>query len=237
MARGYPGAFGRKVNAPWVWIPLCAAVRRAVLRLAPAVARAATSTCSCCAAFGVSLAFFNHAQIGTVGPARLPAARSTCSAAHAVARPARGDRPAAARAAPARAGARGWRSALVFLVGFRVGLNVTDSNVIDVGYAGVIGADRLADGDAALRQLPEGQRARRHLRPGQLRRLRPVRAGCWPWSGTLGRPAGRARGGGRSSTCSASLLLFLLGRRVRGPDARRRRSPTRGRPTRSRSTR
>ena len=31
--------------------------------------------------------------------------------------------------------------ALVFLLGFRVGLNVTDSNVIDVGYAGVIGAD------------------------------------------------------------------------------------------------
>jgi len=24
MARGYPGAFGRKVNSPWVWIPLCA---------------------------------------------------------------------------------------------------------------------------------------------------------------------------------------------------------------------
>ena len=22
MARGYPGAFGRKINAPWVWIPL-----------------------------------------------------------------------------------------------------------------------------------------------------------------------------------------------------------------------
>jgi hypothetical protein len=36
---------------------------------------------------------------------------------------------------------------LVFLVTFRVGLNVVDSNVIDVGYAGVIGADRIADGD------------------------------------------------------------------------------------------
>ena len=36
---------------------------------------------------------------------------------------------------------------LLFLVGFRIGLNVADSNVIDVGYAGVIGADRLADGD------------------------------------------------------------------------------------------
>ena len=35
----------------------------------------------------------------------------------------------------------------MFLVGFRVGLNVADSNVIDVGYAGVIGADRIVDGD------------------------------------------------------------------------------------------
>ena len=32
-------------------------------------------------------------------------------------------------------------------MGFRVGLNVADSNVIDVGYAGVIGADRIVDGD------------------------------------------------------------------------------------------
>ncbi|MBA3264234.1 MAG: DUF2029 domain-containing protein [Thermoleophilaceae bacterium] len=38
-------------------------------------------------------------------------------------------------------------AALVFLVGFRVALNVVDSNVIDVGYAGVIGADRVVDGD------------------------------------------------------------------------------------------
>ena len=36
---------------------------------------------------------------------------------------------------------------LVFLLSFRIGLNVVDSNVIDVGYAGVIGADRIVDGD------------------------------------------------------------------------------------------
>ena len=36
---------------------------------------------------------------------------------------------------------------LVFLIAFRVGLNVADSNVIDVGYAGVVGADRIVDGD------------------------------------------------------------------------------------------
>jgi hypothetical protein len=36
---------------------------------------------------------------------------------------------------------------IVFLAAFRIGLNVVDSNVIDVGYAGVIGADRIMDGD------------------------------------------------------------------------------------------
>ena len=34
------------------------------------------------------------------------------------------------------------------IAGFRIGLNVTASNVIDVGYAGVIGADRIAHADA-----------------------------------------------------------------------------------------
>ena len=34
----------------------------------------------------------------------------------------------------------------LFLLGFRIGLNVTDGNVIDVGYAGVIGAQRVVDG-------------------------------------------------------------------------------------------
>src|ERR1700712_5159316 len=44
--------------------------------------------------------------------------------------------------------------AVVFLVGFRVALNVTRSNVIDVGYAGVIGADRFADGRALYGAFP-----------------------------------------------------------------------------------
>ena len=43
--------------------------------------------------------------------------------------------------------------ALVFLVGFRVGLNLTNSNVIDVGYSGVIGADRSRTAKP-LRELP-----------------------------------------------------------------------------------
>ena len=36
--------------------------------------------------------------------------------------------------------------AAVFILGFRTGLNVIGSNVIDVGYASVIGADRVGEG-------------------------------------------------------------------------------------------
>jgi hypothetical protein len=35
-----------------------------------------------------------------------------------------------------------------FLIGFRIALNIADSGVIDVGYAGVIGADHLTHGQA-----------------------------------------------------------------------------------------
>src|SRR5258708_12101660 len=44
--------------------------------------------------------------------------------------------------------------AVVFLIGFRVALNVTDSNVVDVGYAGVIGADRIVHGRALYGNYP-----------------------------------------------------------------------------------
>jgi len=45
-------------------------------------------------------------------------------------------------------------AATVFVAGFRVGLNVRDSNVIDVGYAGVIGAERIAHGQSPYGHFP-----------------------------------------------------------------------------------
>jgi Glycosyltransferase family 87 len=46
--------------------------------------------------------------------------------------------------------------ALVFgLMGFRLGLNNQDSNVIDVGYAGVAGASRLLDGVLPYGHMPD----------------------------------------------------------------------------------
>jgi hypothetical protein len=43
----------------------------------------------------------------------------------------------------------------IFLVGFRVGLNLERSNVIDVGYSGVIGAERIVHGRAPWGNFPQ----------------------------------------------------------------------------------
>jgi hypothetical protein len=42
----------------------------------------------------------------------------------------------------------------VFAAGFRLGLNVRTSNVIDVGYSGVIGANRIANGQSPYGHFP-----------------------------------------------------------------------------------
>jgi hypothetical protein len=45
-------------------------------------------------------------------------------------------------------------AATVFLAGFRIGLNIRASNVIDVGYSGVIGADRIVHGQSPYGHFP-----------------------------------------------------------------------------------
>ena len=88
---------------------------------------------------------------------------------------------------------------LVFLTGFRIALNVVNGNVIDVGYAGVIGGDRILHGEALYGGFPAGQRARRHVRAARVRGLRALRARV-PVERRLGRSSGcaRRRGGVRS---------------------------------------
>ena len=142
MARGYPGAFGRKLNTPYVWIPLC------VLFLVPFVDprrpfRLLHLDLLVMLAFGASHFFFNRGEIGVSAPLAYPVllyllARMLLA----------GFRPRR-RAGPLLPLVPVWLlvAGVVFLAAFRVGLNVTDSNVIDVGYAGVIGADRIVDGD------------------------------------------------------------------------------------------
>jgi len=45
-------------------------------------------------------------------------------------------------------------AATVFVAGFRIGLNVRASNVIDVGYSGIIGADRIVHGQSPYGHFP-----------------------------------------------------------------------------------
>ncbi|MGH3992860.1 MAG: hypothetical protein ACRDSN_10410, partial [Pseudonocardiaceae bacterium] len=141
MARGYEGAFGHKLNAPYVWIPLC------LLFLAPFFDprrpfRLLHLDLLVLVAFGASHVFFNRGDIGISVPLAYPVLVYLL-----VRLLAAGFRPRARHEWLVPVLPVAWLSiAIVFLVGFRVGLNVVDSNVIDVGYAGVIGADRIADG-------------------------------------------------------------------------------------------
>ena len=132
-----PGAFGRAVNSPWVWIPLCVLFALPFLRQPWRMLHLDLAVVF---AFSVSFAFFGAANVEVSVPLGRPAApvppRSRmlwigCAP------------PAPRRCAcccpPARCS-----SALAFLLGFRVALNIVDGNVIDVGYAGVVGADQLS---------------------------------------------------------------------------------------------
>jgi hypothetical protein len=78
----------------------------------------------------------------------------------------------------------GWLAVgVVFLAGFRVGLNLVASNVIDVGYAGVIGADRIADGDPLYGGWPEDNQHGDTYGPLAYAVYVPFEQ-AMPWSGT-----------------------------------------------------
>ena len=143
MARGYEGAFGRKWNSPWLLVPL------GLLFLLPFIdfrrpLRLLHLDLLVLLGFGVSHVFFNRGDIGLSVPLAYPVLLYVMARMLWEGRRRRERAGALLPHVPARA----LLAAVVFLVGFRIGLNVIDSNVIDVGYSGVIGADRIADGDA-----------------------------------------------------------------------------------------
>jgi hypothetical protein len=104
---------------------------------------------------------------------------------------------------------------MIFLVGFRIGLNVVNSNVIDVGYAGVIGADKLLHGKPLYGNWPKDNSQGDTYGPVAYYAYVPFRA-IFGWSGTWDDlPAAHA------AAIVFDLLtllgLYWLGRRVRGP--------------------
>jgi uncharacterized membrane protein YfbV (UPF0208 family) len=210
MARGYPGAFGRRVNALYVWIPLC------VLFLAPFIPWRRRPTLLhldllMLLGFSISLAFFNHARIGLSVPLAYPFLLYLFVRMLLL---------GLGRGRP-RAPLRllvpvSWLAiAAVFLIGFRVGLNAVDSNVIDVGYAGVIGADKLTHGKPLYGGWPHDNANGDTYGPVNYYTYVPFRA-IFGWSGVWDDlPAAHA------AAIAFDLLtlfgLWWLGRRARGP--------------------
>jgi hypothetical protein len=213
MARGYPGAFGRVSNALYIWIPLC------FLFIAPFFDfrrpfRWLHLDLLAVLAFSVSFAFFTHANIGmsvalTYPPLLYLLARAIWIG---LRRPARGD--PAPHTPPLFLPSRWLVVALVFLVAFRVGLNVVNSNVIDVGYASVVGADRLADGAPLYKHFPKGIENGDTYGPVVYESYVPFEQG-WSWSGAWD-DLHAAHAAAIAFDLITILLLYLLGVRLRG---------------------
>jgi hypothetical protein len=211
MARGYPGAFGRMINAWYVWLPLC------VLFFLPFFPWRRKPTLwhldlLVMEAFSVSLFFFNRSDIGLSVPLVYPElayflVRMVLLGFFGKGKPSQPLRVTL----PLR-----WLTLiLIFLVGFRIGLNVVNSNVIDVGYAGVIGADKIIHNQPLYGNWPSSNAEGDTYAPFTYFAYVPAYL-VFGWSGQWdGLPTAHAAA--ILFDLLTMLGLFLLGRSMRGP--------------------
>ncbi len=155
MARGNPGAFGRAINREAIWLTLSALFLLPLLTVRRLISWR-TLDLLVLLSFSISLIWFNRGEIFTSVPLAYPpliylGARLTWIGLRRRRRPVDAPAPDRPEEAP-RPRFVGWAptwvlfSAMTVALGLRYGLNAFDSNVIDVGYAGVIGADRISQG-------------------------------------------------------------------------------------------
>ena len=142
LARPWKDKTGGPLNNGWIWIPLC------VLFLAPFVdprrpLRLLHLDLLVLLSFGIAQLLFNEGKLDVWVPAVYPVlgylfVRLLLA----------GFRPRERRerAGPVRARLLAARRAWCLLVVARIVLNVADSDVIDVGYSSVVGADNLVHG-------------------------------------------------------------------------------------------
>ncbi len=212
MARGIDGAFGRKLNAPYVWIPLMIAF------LLPFVDprrpfRLLHLDLLMLLAFSLSHLYFNRGEVFTSVPLVYPVLAYLLARMllFVYGRGFAGEQKPVRLLVPATYLALG----LVLLAGFRIGLNVTSSsNVIDVGYSGVIGADLLMHGESLYGgNFPGDNAAGDTYGPVNYYAYVPFEL-ILPWSGKWdGLPAAHAAA--LFFDFATMLGLFLVGRRMR----------------------
>lgn len=175
MARGYSGSFGHKLNAPYVFLPLCLIFLIGLVDWRR-LRRVVNLDLLVLLGFGVSHYFFNRAEIGLSVPLAYPVLLYLLGRCLWIGLRGRGEglRPVWPTA---------WLLiAALFLLGFRVGLNVLDSGAIDVGYAGVVGADRIAHGEPIYDNFPEDISSGDTYGPVNYGAYVPFEL-IWPWTG------------------------------------------------------
>ncbi|HEX4746095.1 MAG TPA: hypothetical protein VFU99_04345 [Gaiellaceae bacterium] len=150
MARGRDGSFGGKtLLRPWVWLAFCLVffVGLADLRRPLAVRNLDLLALL---AFSASLAFFGRGEIFRSVPLVYPVLGYLLVRGLWVG--------FGRRRGPLTSVWPTWVlvAAAVFLLGFRVGLNLEHQRgVIDVGLAGVVGGSRILDGEAPYGNMPQ----------------------------------------------------------------------------------
>ena len=213
MARGYSGQFGHTLNAPYVFLPLCAIFLLGLVDW-KRWRRVANLDLLVLLGFGISHIFFNEGEIGVSVPLQYGPLLYLLARALWIGFRGRGDglRPV-------------WPTlwlliAALFLMGFRVGLNMADSGAVDVGYAGVVGADRVAHGEAIYGNFPDDISEGDTYGPVNYYAYVPFEL-IWPWTGEWDDiPA--AHGAAIAFDVATFALLILLGIRIRpGPAGRR----------------
>ena len=208
MARGYPGAFGRMINAPYIWLPLCAIFVLGLLDWRRPFRLAHLDLLVVVAGFGLSHYFFNRGNIGVSVPLAYPPLLYLLGRALWL-----GFRRRAGIGLRPSLPIKLLAVATVLLVAGRIALNIADSNVIDVGYSGVIGADRIADQEPIYGNFPDDDQSGDTYGPVAYYAYVPFEQ-VFPWSGSWDDlPA--AHGASIFFDLATIAGLFLIGRRLR----------------------
>ncbi|MGE5407847.1 MAG: hypothetical protein ACM3NV_04485 [Syntrophothermus sp.] len=213
MARGYSGQFGHKLDAPYVFVPLCAIFLVGLVDWRR-WRRMVNLDLLVLLGFGVSHFFFNRGEIGVSVPLQYPVLAYLLARALWIGFRGRGEglRPRWPTA---------WLLvAALFLMGFRVGLNVADSGTADIGYASIVGADRVAHGEPVYGNFPAEISQGDTYGPATYLAYVPFER-IWPWSGRWDDVDG-AHAAAIGFDIATFALLILLGLRIRpGPAGRR----------------
>jgi hypothetical protein len=213
MARGYSGEFAHSLNSPFIWLPLCLLFFVGLCDWRK-LRRIANLDLLVLLGFGVSHFFFNEGNIGLSVPLAYPVLVYLLARCLWIGFRGRGSglRPT-------------WPTmwllvAALFLMGFRVGLNMADAGAIDVGYAGVTGAHKIVHGEPLYGDFPEDIHSGDTYGPVNYAAYVPFEV-IWPYTGEWDDlPA--AHGASITFDIATFILLLVLGIRIRpGPAGRR----------------